>query len=229
MIPLYHGSDKIIKTPSFGAGRPQNDYGRGFYCTQSAEMGKEWAARRLSDGFLNQYAFEEEGLRVLDLDDPVYCILHWLTVLLEHRTFTVRFPLAEEAKVYLTGRFHLPCESYDVIKGYRADDSYFSFAQDFLAGAISVRQLKQAMELGRLGEQIMLRSEEAFRRLSFTGYETVPHAQWYARRQARDRQAREAYFQMERNRRRKDDLYIAQIMDQEIRADDVRLRSFIPQ
>ncbi len=225
---LYHGSDKIIKVPVYGAGRSYNDYGSGFYCTESPDMGREWAARRRADSFLNSYDFEDEGLRILDLNSGEYCILHWLTRLIEHRTFTVRFPLAEEAKEYLTAHFHLPAETYDVIRGYRADDSYFSFAQDFLSGSISVRQLMQAMQLGKLGEQVMIRSEKAFERLFFRTFETVGHVEWYARRQQRDRKAREAYFSMEKNRRRRDDLYIAQIIDQEIGEEDVRLRSFIP-
>ena len=33
-IILYHGSNKIIKKPVYGAGKRYNDYGSGFYCTQ---------------------------------------------------------------------------------------------------------------------------------------------------------------------------------------------------
>ena len=42
--------------------------------------------------------------------------------------------------------------------GYRADDSYFSFASDFINGAISYRQLCNAMCLGKLGQQFVLKS-----------------------------------------------------------------------
>ena len=48
---------------------------------------------------------------------------------------------------------------YDVIIGYRADDSYFSFAKDFINNTISVEQLAEAMRLGELGIQIVLKSE----------------------------------------------------------------------
>ncbi len=48
---LYHGSDHIISTPQFHGGKPHNDYGYGFYCTESCEMAKEWAVseRRLCE------------------------------------------------------------------------------------------------------------------------------------------------------------------------------------
>lgn len=39
---IYHGSDHIIEKPKFGYGKPYNDYGIGFYCTQNPNMAKEW-------------------------------------------------------------------------------------------------------------------------------------------------------------------------------------------
>lgn len=30
-VVLYHGSEKVIEMPVFGAGNPANDYGQGFY------------------------------------------------------------------------------------------------------------------------------------------------------------------------------------------------------
>ena len=52
---LYHGSEKIISKPVFGAGKIYNDYGRGFYCTQNIELAKEWACPTQNDGFSNGY------------------------------------------------------------------------------------------------------------------------------------------------------------------------------
>lgn len=221
---LYHGSENIIERPAYGGGKPYNDYGRGFYCTEVSEMAKEWAVGAGRDGFVNCYALEEKGLRKLDLGSSEYCILHWLTVLLQNRTFAVSYPLAREAKQYLTDHFSLPLDQYDVIVGYRADDSYFSFAQDFINGAISVRQLNQAMHLGKLGEQYVIKSKKTFERLTYRGYEPASAEEWYIRRQRRDRQARDDYRKMSAEMRQKEDLYIMQIMDEEIGADDARLR-----
>ena len=42
-MKLYHGSDHIVEAPTFGLGKPYNDYGLGFYCTQHPDMAGEWA------------------------------------------------------------------------------------------------------------------------------------------------------------------------------------------
>ena len=42
-MPLYHGSSFIIERPEFGKGNPFNDYGLGFYCTETLELAKEWS------------------------------------------------------------------------------------------------------------------------------------------------------------------------------------------
>lgn len=44
-IELWHGSSHVIKHPEYGLVKPNNDYGRGFYCTRSVELAKEWASR----------------------------------------------------------------------------------------------------------------------------------------------------------------------------------------
>lgn len=221
---LYHGSADIIEKPLFGYGKPYNDYGLGFYCTDNPEMAKEWAVGRDRDGYANSYEIECNGMNILDLNMPDYCILHWLTVLLENREFDVPSGLALEAKEYLLANFALDYENYDVIIGYRADDSYFSFAQDFINGTISYRQLNNAMHLGKLGQQFVLKSRKAFERIRFVGSEVVDSAEWYAKKMLRDRTARREYFSVERNRRQRGDLYIMQIMDEEMRSDDPRLR-----
>lgn len=42
-ITLFHGSEKVIEHPVFGAGKKHNDFGLGFYCTESEALAKEWA------------------------------------------------------------------------------------------------------------------------------------------------------------------------------------------
>lgn len=74
--------------------------------------------------------------------------------------------LAAEAKEYILKNFKIEYEEYDAIVGYRADDSYFSFAQDFINGSISYRQLNRAMHLGKLGQQFVLKSKKHFSRLN---------------------------------------------------------------
>ena len=66
--------------------------------------------------------------------------------------------------------FSINVNAFDLITGYRADDSYFSYAKDFLNNVISVSQLSQAMKLGELGEQIVLMSPKAFDKIKFIEY-----------------------------------------------------------
>ena len=220
---LYHGSSGIIEKPLFGYGKPYNDYGLGFYCTDSLEMAKEWGVGKEQDGYANCYELDCNGLRILNLNVSEYCILHWLAVLLQNREFDVPSALALEAKEYLLKTFAIDYESYDAIIGYRADDSYFSFAQDFINGTISYRQLNNAMHLGNLGQQFVLKSQAAFERIRFTGSEIAKSSEWYAKKMMRDKTARREYFSVERNRRQRGDIYITQIMDEEMRPNDPRL------
>ena len=220
---LYHGSCNIIEKPVLGKGKRYNDYGLGFYCTDSLEMAKEWGVSRDKNGYANCYELDCEGLRILDLNAPQYCILHWLAVLLENREFDVPSALALEAKEYILKHFSVDYKDYDAIIGYRADDSYFSFAQDFINGTISYRQLNNAMHLGKLGQQFVLKSKKAFDRIQFVGFEVAEHERWFARQQSRDQKARRQYFDVERFKRQRGDLYIMQIMDEEMKPNDSRL------
>ena len=129
---IYYGSVQQLPQPTFNGGKAHNDYGKGFYCTEEKEMAAEWAVGKGSDGWINCYEMDCENLKVLDLNGPEFCILHWLAVLLENRTFDISYGLAREAREYILQNFAVDYSHADIIVGYRADDSYFSFAQDFL-------------------------------------------------------------------------------------------------
>ena len=221
---IYHGSEKIIEHPKYGSGKKYNDYGLGFYCTDSLDMAKEWGVSRDKNGYANQYEIDCSNLLILDLNDEQYTILHWLTILLENREFDIPSGLALEAKKYLKNTFSIPYSDYDAIIGYRADDSYFSFAQDFINGTISYRQLNEAMHLGKLGQQFVLKSKKAFDQIHFLGYEVAASDEWFAKKELRDKTARREYFSMERNKWQRGDLYIAQMIDEEMKPNDLRLR-----
>ena len=221
---LYHGSKDIIEKPIYGQGKKYNDYGLGFYCTDNIELAKEWGTSFERSGYANRYQIDCTELKILDLNDDKYCILHWLAILLSNRELDTPAGLALEAKEFLKKNFMLDYKEYDIIKGYRADDSYFSFAQDFINGTISYRQLNNAMYLGKLGIQYVLKSKEAFNSIVFDGYEEAEYKEWYAKKMKRDKSARREYFDVERNRRQRGDIYITQILDEEMSPDDKRLR-----
>lgn len=192
-ITLYHGSDKIISEPKCNLGKKYNDYGQGLYCTKHIELAKEWAVDEGRDGFVNIYEIDLSGLKVLDLNSDSYSILHWLTVLLEHRNISVNTPVAIDGLEYLKEHYHVALDDYDVIIGYRADDSYFSFARAFISNSISVSQLQQAMYLGELGIQYFIKSEKAFSKLKFIEAIPVDSVEHYSNKVLRDSNARKNY------------------------------------
>lgn len=162
LITLYHGSEQLVEEPTFGKGKKNNDFGLGFYCTKSEDLAKEWAVSSLRNGFANRYTLDTEYLNILNLNSPDYTILNWIAVLVEHRLFSIKTPVARRAKCYLIDHFSVNVNAYDLITGYRADDSYFDYAESFLNNGISVEQLARAMRLGKLGEQIVIKSQFAF-------------------------------------------------------------------
>lgn len=191
---LFHGSPIQVKKPAFGVGSPYNDFGQGFYCTPSHELASEWACPTNTDGFVNTYDLDMSSLRKVDLLSDDFTTLNWLTLLLMNRRFDITSAAARQIKEYLVAT-HYPhaVDQADVIVGYRADDSYFSFAKAFLDNRITLRQLEYAMKLGNLGSQTVLKSEKAFEAISFVEAEAVPGAVWFERRLARDRAARNDY------------------------------------
>ena len=143
--------------------------------------------------------------------------------MLENRTFVLSQGLPTEAKAYLLENFLPDYEQYDLIIGYRADDSYFSFANAFLNNTISLEQLRKAMYLGKLGEQVVLKSEKAFSKIIFIESIPVDSNLYYPKRQARDRQAREDYQKEKNATSPVDAIYMIDILRQKWTTDDPRL------
>ncbi len=223
-ITLFHGSLGIIRKPEFGKGKPNNDYGLGFYCTQNIELAKEWAAQdSLRDGFANEYSLEMNGLTVLNLNGQEYTILNWLSVLAKYRDFRVSTPIAKQGKEHLIKNFYVPVEDYDITVGYRADDSYFSFARSFINNEISLQQLSYAMRLGKLGEQYVLKSKKSFSQIKFTTAHKALSNEYFAKRAERNESANAA-FRKELENSDIDGIFMRDIIRENIKNDDPRLR-----
>ena len=100
---------------------------------------------------------------------------------------------------------------------------YFSFAQDFVAGVISLEKLSEAMRLGKLGEQIVLKRPKAFEQIEFVGCENVDADIYYTRKMERERGARREYRKRKREKADIHELYIIDIMREEMTNGDARL------
>lgn len=226
LLTIYHGSKNIVEVPTFGVGKETNDFGLGFYCTESLELAKEWAVTSLSDGFANRYVLDTEYLNTLYLNSPEYTVLNWMAILVSHRLFSIKIPIARRARQYLIDHFSINVNAYDLIVGYRADDSYFDFAAAFLNNAITVEQLSRAMRLGKLGEQIVIKSKFAFNNLRYDGNVIAEKDIYYTRRRSRDDEANQMYLKILEEDA--DGLFIQNIMSGGVTNDDPRIPRNIP-
>lgn len=225
---IYHGSQQIVETPKFGIGKKYNDYGQGFYCTENIELAKEWACPVKNDGYSNKYRLTLDGMNIMHLTKGEFHILNWLAILLAHRKFDINSPLGNSAREFILTRFMPDVSDVDVMIGYRADDSYFSFAEDFVNNTISLRDLNLAMQLGTLGEQIVLLSERSFQQIAFMEYEIADYREYYYKRAKRDQCARAAYKSRKKNLQQlMDDIFVLDIMREDMKHDDPRLQSVI--
>ena len=159
----------------------------------------------------------------MNLNDSKYYILNWLAILADNRTYWQNGSIAEEAKKYIKEHFLIDITPYDIIVGYRADDSYFSFAQDFVSGVISLEKLSEAMRLGKLGEQIVLKSPKAFETIYFQNYENVDAEIYYIKKAEREREARREYRRRKKESADIHELFMLDIMREGMENGDTRL------
>lgn len=170
---IYHGSEFIITKPEYKKGNIHNDYGLGFYCSSNKDLAKEWASRKSGFGYVNRYSIRDDRLKILDLTkEPYNNVLYWVALLINNRTLSTdlkdNFP--REIK-YLKEKYLIDVSNYDIVIGYRADDSYFRFPESFVRSEITLESLNEIFNTGRLGKQYVIISLRAFNLIHFLDYE----------------------------------------------------------
>lgn len=217
---IYHGGSRIVRTPAFGSGRPYNDFGLGFYCSENPQYAAEWAAGPQNTGFVSEYSIECEGLRIINLCSSQYTPLHWLGLLFSYRTFDLSSDTAYRAQEYINKYFPVEHQASDCIIGYRADNRCFMFAQDFLDSKISYQSFRKAVSEDESNRQFVLKSNRAFDRVSFTGYRTVDgEGSLHSGRSRELRAIRSVKSSIGAK-----DIFISTMINEEVRPYDTRLR-----
>lgn len=163
-IILYHGTPDEVVNPVYGGGQDKHDYGRGFYLTEDIELAKEWAVCRPNqqNGWVHKYELDCTDLKMFDFQEKN--VLSWLAELMKHRDAadTKRYRMLAAKFIE---KYGIDVNSYDVIKGWRADASYFYIAKEFVRDNIDIEILEELLSLGGLGIQYCLKSELAFSKL----------------------------------------------------------------
>lgn len=164
-IILYHGSPNKIVVPKYGFGEERHDYGKGFYLTESIGLAKEWAVCRPNEanGWVHSYELDTTDLKVLDFQQ--YNVLSWLAELMKHRdaSDTKRYKVLSKRFIE---KYGLDTSKYDIIKGWRANASYFYIAKEFVRDNIDIEILEELLSLGGLGIQYCIKSELAYSKLA---------------------------------------------------------------
>lgn len=190
-IILYHGTPARIVLPTFGLGDDKHDYGRGFYLTEDFELAKEWAVCRPNDtnGWVHKYELDTEGLRILDFQKKD--VLVWLAELMKHRD------AADSRRYHMLAakfieKYGIDTSGYDVIKGWRANASYFYIAREFVRDNIDIDILEELLSLGELGIQYCIKSEKAYSKLHEISEDlfSVDYGEFNERYNLRDAMAR---------------------------------------
>ena len=179
-MKFFYGADSLVIKPEFNKGNPSNDYGLGFYLTENKELARLWATKFNHDGYLIEYEVNVKNLKVLHLatieDQDV---LTWISLLISHRFSKEE---REENKTnikWLEEHYPFSLGDYDVIIGYRADDSYFDYSRDFVRNDLSLELLKDAMRIGKLGTQFVLMSQKAFENIKYVKSEVIKRSDEY--------------------------------------------------
>ena len=189
---IYHGSEFIIEKPEYLKGNIHNDYGLGFYCCSSRDLAKEWAAKRSGHGYINKYKIRDDRLKILDLTkEPFNNVLYWVALLMHNRELSsdLKNNYPRELK-YLEDKYLIDLSNYDIVIGFRADDSYFRFPEAFIRSEITLESLNKIFQAGELGKQYVLISKRAFNLIRFLGYEEAyeeSRRDYYSRKNVADK------------------------------------------
>ena len=91
-------------------------------------------------------------------------------------------------------KYGIQIEDYDVIRGWRANASYFYIAKAFVRDEIDVGILEELFHMGDLGIQYCLKSEKAFRALKeeLSALQSVDFHTFNEKYNLRDQSARQA-------------------------------------
>jgi len=190
-ITVYHGSSEIIEKPEFGKGYIYNDYGRGFYLTLNKDLAGEWAVLRTSlNGYINEYELNLTALNILNTSE--IALENLIAILIKNRDIDFAEVFVENRNLFIE-KYYLDISVYDIIRGIRANDRFYSYMRGFITGLITKEAVEKLFTLGDWGIQVCVISEKAFENIKWIGYTEAASNLYYKDAIERNKTAGDLY------------------------------------
>lgn len=154
MIKLYHGSIVAVKKPSLRPGRPNADFGKGFYTTSNYEQAVRWAhikqeREEANRAVVSVYEFDETLLDRPDLNIR-------------------RFTGADEPwLLFVADCRKSRCHDYDIVQGPVANDKVFTTVNLFESGVLSAEAAILQLKAYKTYDQLSFHTEKVVGTLRF--------------------------------------------------------------
>lgn len=151
---LYHGSTVAVRKPSLRPGRPNADFGKGFYTTNNYEQAVRWAHIKQER--------EEAERAVVSVYEFDYTLLDSLDLNIR------RFTGADEPWLYFVAdcRKSRP-HDYDLVQGPVANDKVFTTVNLFESGVLSAEAAILQLKAYKTYDQLSFHTKKVIKALKF--------------------------------------------------------------
>ena len=166
MIQLFHGSNIAIREIDLSKGRPNKDFGRGFYLTTIREQAEKMSRRvaRIYGGSpeVTVFEFDEENLHKSELSCRIFQrpSKEWALFVINNRNRDFADVSSPECNAD---------NKYDIVVGPVANDDLALLFRQFSGGLITVQELTEEMRYKDLTIQYSFHSENAISLLTMKG------------------------------------------------------------
>lgn len=146
MITVYHGSALEVSKPLVALGRPNLDFGQGFYISNLREQAERWAARiatrRMEKPVLNVYEFDFDAAKQYRYLKFSFYDKAWLDFIVANRKGKMLW------------------KDYDVVEGGVANDNVIDTVEDYMRGRMSAEAALVELSKHRPNNQFCILNQE---------------------------------------------------------------------
>ena len=145
---IYHGGISVVDKPSVTAGRPQLDFGQGFYVTDIKAQAESWAERmqriKAAVGIVNVYELDMDKIKAAF---RYHCFERydeaWLQFIVANR---------------MGGKDY---EQYDVIEGGVANDRVIDTVEAYMSNLMPLDAALRELSRHKPNNQLCITSQKA--------------------------------------------------------------------